>query len=52
MTKNRQQNTATSEPVGIVISGGYRAEPAPTFWAYEWCDVPEVPDERKSKAAA
>lgn len=52
MTKDRQHVTAVSEPMGIVISGGYRAEPAPAFWAYVWCDVPEAQTEQKSKAAA
>jgi hypothetical protein len=52
MTKDRQQATAVAEPMGIVISGGYRTEPAPAFWAYVWSDVPESDFEQKSKVAA
>ena len=52
MTKVRQQATVTSEPMGIVISGGYRAEPEPAFWAYVWCEVPDTHVERKTKVAA
>ena len=30
------------EPMGIVISRGSRAEPAPKFWAYVWAPAPEA----------
>jgi hypothetical protein len=52
MTQDRQQTTASSEPMGIVISGGYRVEAAPTFWAYVWSDVPEDTEEQETQAAA
>ena len=52
MKKDRQGTTAEQEPMGIVISGGYRAEPAPAFWAYVWCDAPELPTEQAGKVAA
>ena len=52
MTQDRQQITDTSEPMGIVISGGYGVEAAPAFWAYVWSDVPEDLPEREAKAAA
>ena len=42
---------AEIEPVGIVISRGSRAEPAPKFLAYVWGPAPEASVEEASKAA-
>lgn len=40
------------EPVGIVISRGMRAEPAPLILAFEWGPAPDVaPASRDHKAA-
>jgi hypothetical protein len=39
------------EPVGIVISRGSRAEPAPRFIAYIWGPAPEPDDEPETRAA-
>lgn len=40
-----------SEPIGIVISRGNRAEAAPRFWAYVWGPAPEPVLEQETKAA-
>jgi len=41
-----------NEPVGIVISRGSRAEPAPIFHAFVWGAAPEVtPVSKDTKAA-
>jgi hypothetical protein len=41
-----------SEPVGIVISQGSRAEPAPIFCAFVWGAAPELtPVPKDTKAA-
>ena len=42
---------AETEPVGIVISRGSRAEAAPKFLAYVWGPAPEAAIEEASKAA-
>ena len=42
---------AETEPVGIVISRGSRAEAAPKFTAYVWGPAPEAAAEEASKAA-
>jgi hypothetical protein len=42
---------AETEPVGIVISRGSRAEAAPKFLAYVWGPAPEAAAEETSKAA-
>lgn len=39
------------EPLGIVISRGSRAEAAPRFSAYVWCDAPEPPTEERPAPA-
>jgi hypothetical protein len=41
MIKRVQQETIPAEPVGIVISRGDRAEPAPRFVAFVWGPAPE-----------
>jgi len=38
------QVTLEDEPMGIVISGGSRAEATPRFSAYVWGPVPEEPE--------
>lgn len=48
--KNTPPIDQDQEPVGIVISRGSRAEPAPRFRAYVWGPAPEI-DEEPSKAA-
>ena len=35
------KRSSVQEPMGIVISGGSRAEPTPRFWAYVWGPAPE-----------
>ena len=47
-----QTSATQGEPVGIVISRGSRAEPAPRFSAYMWCDVPEPTVEPATRRAA
>lgn len=48
-TKEKQR---PSEPVGIVISRGSRAEPAPIFCAFVWGAAPELaPVPKDTKAA-
>jgi hypothetical protein len=41
MAKVRREEIE-QEPVGIVISGGSRAEPAPRLTAYVWGPAPEM----------
>ncbi|HEX3158822.1 MAG TPA: hypothetical protein VHQ45_09925 [Gemmatimonadaceae bacterium] len=41
-----------SEPVGIVISGGFTPEAPPRFWAYVWSDTPETDEQEPSRRAA
>ena len=43
-------NNMSAEPMGIVISRGDRAEPAPMFWAYVWGPAPE-PESPEPRAA-
>ncbi|MEP7344803.1 MAG: hypothetical protein ABI877_06040 [Gemmatimonadaceae bacterium] len=52
MTTSRQ-SVQEEEPMGIVISRGSRAEPAPRVWAYVWGPVPEgdEPTTHEVKAA-
>jgi hypothetical protein len=46
------EDLSRSEPVGIVISRGTRAEPAPVFCAFVWGIAPEQnPVPRDTKAA-
>ena len=40
--KKQEPTIDQQEPVGIVISRGSRAEPAPRFSAYIWGPAPEV----------
>jgi hypothetical protein len=51
MSKLRQ-TTQDSEPVGIVISGGFTPEPPPRFWAYVWSDTPETDELESPRRAA
>jgi hypothetical protein len=48
--KKQVPTTEPQEPVGIVISRGSRAEPAPRFSAYVWGPAPEVETD-KTRAA-
>lgn len=46
------EDPRTTEPVGIVISRGSKAEPAPIFLAFVWGAAPELsPVPRDTKAA-
>jgi len=38
---NTVVSTEETEPVGIVISRGSRAEPTPAFYAFVWGTAPE-----------
>jgi hypothetical protein len=50
--KNSKENSRQDEPVGIVISRGSRAEPAPIFRAFVWGPAPELaPVPQDTKAA-
>jgi hypothetical protein len=51
MTTSRQ-DVQEEEPMGIVISRGSRAEPAPRVWAYVWGPVPEGDDSTRDVKAA
>ncbi len=51
MANNRRAAETEIEPVGIVISRGSRAEPAPKFSAYIWGPVPEASADEASRAA-
>lgn len=48
---HRRSVEIEQEPVGIVISGGSRAEPTPRFTAYVWGPVP-TPEIEESGALA
>lgn len=48
MSQNRQDE----EPMGIVISRGSRAESAPRFAAYLWCQVADTLPARPEPRAA
>lgn len=50
--KRIRQNTATQEPMGIVISRGSRGEDTPVFWAYVWGPAPEDTYESGDSKAA
>lgn len=41
MIKRVRQEMVPAEPVGIVISSGDSAEPAPRFLAFVWGPAPE-----------
>lgn len=50
--KANREDVRTEEPVGIVISRGTRAEPAPIFHAFVWGAAPELtPVPQDTKAA-
>ncbi|MFL5616233.1 MAG: hypothetical protein ACJ796_21380 [Gemmatimonadaceae bacterium] len=50
--KKTNTKSHQDEPVGIVISRGSRAEPAPIFHAFEWGPAPELtPVPQDTKAA-
>ena len=50
--KATNQDLNQTEPVGIVISRGTRAEPAPIFHAFVWGAAPELaPIPKDTKAA-
>lgn len=42
----------SAEPIGIIISRGSRAEPAPVVWAYVWGPAPKVQHDEKGTRAA
>jgi hypothetical protein len=50
--KAKTEKQLSGEPVGIVISRGSRAEPAPIFCAFVWGAAPELtPVPQDTKAA-
>lgn len=50
--KAANENLRKAEPVGIVISRGTRAEPAPLIQAFVWGPAPELaPVPQDTKAA-
>jgi hypothetical protein len=50
--KATNKDLSQNEPVGIVISRGSRAEPAPIFHAFVWGAAPELtPVPKDTKAA-
>ncbi len=50
--KATTDNQRSGEPVGIVISRGSRAEPAPIFCAFVWGAAPDLtPIPQDTKAA-
>jgi hypothetical protein len=51
MNKKQVESSAASEPLGIVISQGSRAEQAPRFWAYVWGPAPELDVDAAPRAA-
>ena len=42
MMKAKKEDVIQSEPVGIVISRGTRAEPTPLIRAFVWGPAPEL----------
>ena len=46
-----RRTEAELEPVGIVISGGSRAEPTPRLIAYVWGPAPELEESGEMVAA-
>jgi hypothetical protein len=50
MTDIRQKGV-DEEPMGIVISGGSRAETRPRFTAYVWCHVNDPTPIEEPRAA-
>jgi hypothetical protein len=46
------QKMDRQEPVGIVISGGSRAEAAPKFLAYVWAPAPDEASEASDSATS
>ena len=54
MKRIRQPETNEQEPIGIIISGGFRVEEPPRFSAYVWGPVPptDVPVEDGKPVAA
>jgi hypothetical protein len=52
MIKANKEDLRHGEPVGIVISRGTRAEPAPIIQAFVWGPAPELaPVPQDTKAA-
>jgi hypothetical protein len=50
--KSSSEKSYQDEPVGIVISRGSRAEPAPIFHSFVWGSAPELtPVPQDTKAA-
>ena len=49
--KKREAQSHSDEPVGIVISSGWEAEPAPRFSAYMWAPGPEGEAEQDVQSA-
>lgn len=50
MKKDRKE-TASSEPLGIIISRGDKTEPTPVFSAYIWGPVPDATKDAVTRAA-
>ena len=50
MKKDRKE-TASSEPMGIIISRGDKTEPTPVFSAYIWGPVPDAATDSATRAA-
>jgi len=50
MKKDRKE-TASSEPIGIIISRGDKTEPTPIFSAYIWGPVPDSIQDSATRAA-
>jgi len=50
MKKDRKE-TASSEPLGIIISRGDKTEPTPIFSAYIWGPVPDSIKDSATRAA-
>lgn len=49
--KKQVETSTPSEPLGIVISQGNRAEEIPRFWAYVWGPAPEADVNATPRAA-
>jgi hypothetical protein len=49
--KKDRKDTASSEPLGIIISRGDKTEPTPVFSAYIWGPVPDAATDKATRAA-